>query len=146
MASALAPATAYADAPPLTADFTATDVTSGTNHQWYVTGTTSNTATTIATGGTVTFNYPATRHVRCHNVAFTAAAKPTVLHARAGRDVRLPRRRRRARRGPTTCRFDTPGTYAFVCQVHATMRATVIVAPDSAGATRRRRPSRRRWR
>ena len=49
-------AIAHAAPPPTTADYTAADV-SATNHQWYVTGTTT-TATTIATGGTVTFNYP----------------------------------------------------------------------------------------
>src|SRR4051794_15441225 len=128
VASMLAPAAAKADAPPLTAGFTAVDVSS-TNHQWYVTGTTSNTAT-IATGGTVTFGYPTGTSL--HNAAFTAAAKPTSCTPALGATFATPTP---AARAPWTasCRFDTPGTYAFVCQIHAAMRATVIVAPDSAG-------------
>jgi plastocyanin len=128
VASALAPAVALADVPPLTAGFTAVDVTSA-NHQWYATGTTSNTAT-IATGGTVTFAYPTGTSL--HNAAFTAAAKPTSCTPALGATLATPTP---AARAPWTaaCRFDTAGTYAFVCQVHANMRATVIVAPDSAG-------------
>jgi plastocyanin len=130
VAWALAPATARADTAPLTAGFTATDVTSA-NHQWYVTGTTSNTAT-IAAGGTVTFAYPTGTSL--HNAAFTAAAKPTSCTPALGATFATPTPPARA---PWTasCRFDTPGTYAFVCQVHATMRATVVVAPDSAAGS-----------
>src|SRR4051812_27425228 len=126
----LAPAAAKADAPPLTAGFTAVDVGS-TNHQWFVTGTTSNTAT-IATGGTVTFGYPTGTSL--HNAAFTAAARPTTCTPALGATFATPTP---AARAPWTasCRFDTPGTYAFMCQVHTTMRATVVVAPDSAGGT-----------
>src|SRR3954447_9059422 len=75
-AGVLAPATAQAAAP-LTADYTAADI-SPTNHQWYVTGTTT-TASTLATNGTVTFRYltgtpPTTRH----DVIFAATSpKPT---------------------------------------------------------------------
>jgi plastocyanin len=131
VASVLAPAAASA-APPLMADYTATDI-SGTNHQWYVTGTTT-TATTIATGGSVTFNYvtgnPATTR---HSVAFTAAAMPTACTPALGATYGFPTPPARAP-WVTTCRFDTPGTYAFVCQIHPTMRGTVTVAPDSAGA------------
>jgi hypothetical protein len=94
-----------------------------------VTGTTSNTAT-IATGGTVTFGYPTGTSL--HNAAFTAAAKPTACTPALGATFATPTP---AARAPWTasCRFDTPGTYAFVCQVHPNMRAPVIVAPDSAG-------------
>jgi plastocyanin len=130
VASLVVPASALADAPPLTASFTATDVTSA-NHQWYVTGTTSNTAT-IATGGTVTFAYPTGTSL--HNAAFTATAKPTSCTPALGATFATPTP---AARAPWTasCRFDEAGTYAFVCQVHANMRATVIVAPDSAAGT-----------
>ena len=130
VASAVAPATANAEVPPLTAAFTATDVTSA-NHQWYVAGTTSNTAT-IATGGTVTFSYPTGTSL--HNAAFTAAAKPTSCTPALGATFATPTP---AARAPWTasCHFDTPGSYAFVCQVHANMRATVVVAPDSAGSS-----------
>jgi plastocyanin len=118
-ASALIPAAARADA-----GFTATDVT-GANHQWYATGTTSNTAT-IAQGDTVTFAYPSGTSI--HNVAFNTAAKPTTCTPALGATSATPTP---AARAPWTasCRFDTPGTYAFVCQVHATMRATIVVEP-----------------
>src|SRR4051794_21380975 len=72
-ASASTSAGARADAPPLSAGFTATDVTAA-NHQWFVTGTTSNTAT-IAPGGTVTFAYPVGTSL--HNAVFDTPAKPT---------------------------------------------------------------------
>jgi plastocyanin len=131
VAPALAPAAA-SGAPPLTADFTATDI-SGTNHQWYVTGTT-NTATTIATGGSVTFNYvtgnPATTR---HSVSFAAGATPTACTPALGATNGFPTPPARAP-WVTTCRFDTPGTYSLVCQIHPNMRATITVAPDSAGA------------
>ena len=123
VALALAPAAADADAPPLTADYTATDI-SGTNHQWYVTGTTT-TATTIATGGSVTFNYvtgnPATTR---HSVAFTGTAKPTECTPALGATSGYPTPPARAP-WVTSCRFDTPGSYPFVCQIHPTMRGTV---------------------
>ncbi|WP_028065918.1 cupredoxin domain-containing protein [Solirubrobacter soli] len=130
VASVLVPATAQADAPPLTAGFTAVDVTSA-NHQWYATGTTSNTAT-IATGGTVTFAYPTGTSI--HDAAFTAAAKPTSCTPPLGATFATPAAPARAP-WTTSCRFDTPGTYAFVCQVHSAMRATIVVAPDSAGGS-----------
>jgi plastocyanin len=130
---ALAPAAADADAPPLTADYTAADI-SGTNHQWYATGTTT-TATTIATGGSVTFNYvtgnPATTR---HSVAFTGTAKPTECTPALGATSGYPTPPARAP-WVTTCRFDTPGSYPFVCQIHPTMRGTVNVAPESSGGT-----------
>lgn len=130
VASVVVPAPALADAPPLTAGFTAVDVTSA-NHQWYVTGTTSNTAT-IATGGTVTFGYPTGTSI--HDAAFTAAAKPTSCTPALGPTFATPAAPARAP-WATSCRFDTPGTYAFVCQVHSAMRGTIIVAPDSAGGS-----------
>jgi plastocyanin len=130
-ALALAPAAAAADVPPLTADFTAIDV-SGTNHQWYVTGTTS-TAITIATGGSVTFNYPVGNPATTrHSVAFTTTAKPTDCTPALGATSGYPTPPARAP-WVTTCRFDTPGTYPFVCQIHPTMRATVTVAAETAG-------------
>jgi plastocyanin len=122
-ASALLPAAAHAQS---TASFTATDVTSA-NHQWYVTGTTSTTAT-IAQGGTVTFAYPTGTSL--HNAAFNTASKPTSCTPALGATFAVPTP---AGRAPwsASCRFDTPGTYPFVCQVHSNMRATVIVAPTA---------------
>src|SRR4051794_41599166 len=55
LAGALAPATAHAAAPPLTADFTAVDLPAGF-HAWSVTGGTATTVT-IAAKGTVTFHF-----------------------------------------------------------------------------------------
>src|SRR3954451_3768978 len=69
--AAVWPAAAHA-APPLTAEYTATDL-SATNHQWYVTGSTVTTAT-IASHGTVTFKYPT--GTSRHDVIF-APTSPT---------------------------------------------------------------------
>jgi hypothetical protein len=132
---ALPPATARADAPPSSVDYTAADI-SALNHQWYVTGTTT-TASTIATGGVATFHYvtgspPSTRH----DVTFTSALKPTCEVAGV-----TPSPPYTAPNPPAvapwtaSCRFDTPGTYSFVCQVHRTMTGTIdVVATSAAGA------------
>ncbi len=130
--AAVWPAAAHAAAP-LTADFTATDV--GTNHSWYVTGTTSATTTTIAQHGTVSFHYP-TGNSR-HDVIFLAAnpkpasCSPALTTTAQGSFVPAA--------GPTapgwnaSCTFDTPGTYSFQCQLHPTMRSTIVVSPADAG-------------
>jgi len=127
-AAALLPATAHAQAP-LSADFTATDI-STTNHQWYVTGTTTTTAP-VAQHGTVTFNYPTgtTRHdvafdgprpAECTPALSAAGFTPTAGPARAPWNA--------------SCRFDAPGTYTFFCQIHTTMRGAIVVsAADSGG-------------
>jgi plastocyanin len=133
---ALPPAAARADAPPLSVDYTAADI-SATNHQWYVTGTTT-TAATVATGGVATFRYVSgsTRH----NVTFTSTLKPTCEVAGTTPDppYTAPSRPSVA---PWTasCRFDAPGTYSFVCQVHRTMTGTIAVVgtsvPGSSGGS-----------
>lgn len=125
---ALPPAAARADAPPLSVDYTAADI-SATNHQWYVTGTTT-TAATVATGGVARFHYVSgsTRH----NVTFTSALKPTCQVG--GTTLNPPYT---APSPPSVapwtagCRFDTPGTYSFVCQVHRTMTGTIDVVGTS---------------
>ena len=132
LAVALPPAAARAEAPPLSVDYTATDV-SAANHQWYVTGTTT-TASTIATSGVATFRYvtgsPASTR---HNVTFTSALKPTcqVDGATPSPPYTAPSPPRVAP-WVATCRFDTPGTYSFVCQVHRTMTGTIDVVGTSA--------------
>ncbi len=128
VAALLVPSAASAAPPPLSASYTATDI-SITNHQWYVTGTTT-TATTIATSGTVTFSYPVgtTRH----DVNFTSALKPASCQV-AGGTAGAPPLPSTPRTAPWvgTCRFDTPGTYTFNCQVHPTMTGTINVTGDS---------------
>lgn len=90
---------------------------------------------TIATGGTVTFSYPT--GASFHNVDFLGA-EPTSCTQTAG-PVQgavppLPT-------VPTpdswagTCQFNTPGTYAFVCQAHNFMTGDVVVEPPTATTT-----------
>jgi hypothetical protein len=129
-AAAVWPAGAHA-APPLTADYTATDVT-GTNHQWYVTGTTVTTSA-IAAHGIVNFQYPA--GTSRHDVIFPAA-KPTACTpalTTVTQGAFTPPTGPTARGWSASCTFDTPGTYAFACQLHPTMRGTIVVSAADAG-------------
>jgi plastocyanin len=130
---ALAPATASAATPPpLSVDYTAADI-SNTNHQWYVTGTTT-TASTLASGGVATFHY-ATGNSR-HNVTFTSALKPTCQIA-GTTTLNPPYTVPNPARGPgwtASCRFDTAGVYSFVCQIHSTMTGTLDVVGTSAAS------------
>jgi plastocyanin len=130
VAALLAPAAASAEPPPLTAKFTAVD-TSATAHKWVdsVNGTSS---TTIATSGTVTFDYPVAPFPSTHNVTFAGTSKPATCQ-RAGGASGPPPLPSPPARAPWTvsCTFDTPGTYAFNCQVHPTMTGTVVVTGDS---------------
>jgi plastocyanin len=94
--------------PPRSATVTATDY-SASSHAW-VGG-----DATIAAGGTVTFTYPT--GTSTHSVEFTGAqpASCSGLPADPGR-------------GWTgSCRFDAPGSYPFVCPVHADMTGTITV-------------------
>jgi len=126
----LLPAGARAAAP-LTADFTATDI-SATNHQWYASGTTTTTAV-IAQHGSVTFNYPTGDPATTRHNAFFGTNPPTscdpALSAAGGVPTAGPLR------APwtATCRFDAPGTYSFVCQIHPNMTGTVVVSSADAG-------------
>jgi plastocyanin len=116
-----------------TASFTADD---GVNaffgvHSWFVTGTTS-TAATIAPGGTVSFSYPA--GTSSHNVDFTGALKPsacTQATAPPGYQIKAVPPLPYTPEPPSwtgSCRFDTPGTYTFQCDLHgAAMSGTVTV-------------------
>jgi len=82
---------------------------------------------TIAAGGTVTFSYPA--GVAIHNVDFTGGG-PTVCTQTAGSAVGPVSPLPAAPEGPGwsgTCRFDTPGTYQFVCDNHNYMKGTIVV-------------------
>src|SRR4051812_21731145 len=84
-------------------------------------------AVTVNAGETVTFSYPAGSSF--HNVVFTGAA-PTSCTQSSGTNLGgvppLP-----ALPHPPgwsgSCRFDVPGTYAFVCGAHGFMEGTVTV-------------------
>jgi plastocyanin len=89
--------------------------------------TTHENAVTIVAGQTVTFAYPV--GANAHNVDFDAM-QPTSCTQTSGRNS-----------GPVpplpgspdvqgwagTCRFDTPGTFTFVCDAHAFETGTVVV-------------------
>ena len=88
---------------------------------------------TIAAGGTVTFSYPA--GVAIHNVDFTGGG-PTACAQTAGAAVGPVSPLPAAPEAPGwsgTCRFDTPGTYQFVCDNHNYMKGTIVV--EGRGAT-----------
>jgi plastocyanin len=106
---ALVPVLAAGKAP-ADAGFTAVDFA------WRANGTDATTLT-IAPGGTVSFGYPA--GAAFHNVDFTGA-KPTSC-------ANLPPGPR-PKGWQGACTFDDPGTYEFVCDVHAEMTGSVVVA------------------
>jgi plastocyanin len=99
---------------------TVTAVDAGTTHAW------DGGTVTIAKGGTVTFRYPS--GTSTHFVSF-GDTQPTACSG-------VPT-------GPAgpgwegTCRFDTPGTYAFVCPVHPDqMTGTItVVGPPAVTPT-----------
>lgn len=101
--------------PPPSASFTAGD------NYWYVTGTSSTTAT-IATGGTVTFTSPTGNND--HNASFQGAGPSSCDPPLPGPPTDAP--------WSSTCHFNTAGTYSFVCTAHAGMGGTVqVVAPGT---------------
>jgi plastocyanin len=95
---------------------------------------TGDSSTTVAAGGTVTFSYPS--GFSSHNVSFETL-QPTTCTQTAGTNVGsvppLPASPQSAG-WSGTCRFDTPGAYAFVCDLHGGMRGTVDVV-DPTGTT-----------
>lgn len=121
------PAIAPGSAPPSTASFTAVDLA------WQVTGDPSASSVTIAAGGTVTFGYPSGR--TRHNADFSSGPAPTSCAQTAGTQGGTPPPLPTV---PTaagwsgTCRFDTPGTYAFHCDLHASMHGTIVVVDTNA--------------
>ena len=105
---------------PSTAAVTAVDF------DWSMPGSTDYTDT-IAAGGTVTFSYPA--GVAIHNVDFTGGG-PTACTQTAGAAVGPVSPLPATPEAPGwsgTCRFDTPGTYQFVCDNHNYMKGTIVV-------------------
>ena len=90
---------------------------------------------TIKPGDTVNFKWgPATQ---VHNVNFkNSTLKPAACVQTAGTVILAPPP---LPTGPLTnwagnCRFDTPGTYTFVCDAHPNMTGSVIVTTEG-GAT-----------
>jgi plastocyanin len=105
---------------PSTAAVTAVDF------DWSMPGATDYTDT-IAAGGSVTFSYPA--GVSIHNVDFTGGG-PTACTQTAGSTVGAVSPLPATPEAPGwsgTCRFDTPGTYLFVCDNHTYMKGTIVV-------------------
>ena len=129
-------ATAYAVGGPAAVGSSAPSTASVTavDFDWSMPGATDYTDT-IAAGGSVTFSYPV--GVSIHNVDFTGGG-PTACTQTAGATV-----------GPVsplpvmpeapgwsgTCRFDTPGTYLFVCDNHNYMKGTIVVEGRGASTT-----------
>ena len=90
---------------------------------------------TIAAGGTVTFSYPA--GVAIHNVDFPGGG-PTACTQTAGATVGPVSPLPAAPEAPGwsgTCRFDTPGTFQFVCDNHNYMKGTIVVEGRAAPTT-----------
>jgi plastocyanin len=126
--AAVAPVDAAA---PQTANITAVDF------DWQVAGGTGTTAT-IAVGGTVAFSYPS--GMSAHNVDFAGGSSPTSCTQTAGTNSGAvpPLPAVPAVPGWSgTCRFDTPGTYTFVCDQHSSMTGAVVVeaTPTTPGTT-----------
>jgi hypothetical protein len=120
---------------------------------WSMPGGADHTAT-IAAGGTVSFSYPSGAAI--HNVDFlgpSPTACTQLIGAAVGSTSPLPATPE-APGWSGICRFDTPGTYAFVCDDHNYMKGTIEVeahtttttatsAARPAPARRPRPPSRR---
>jgi len=90
---------------------------------------------TIAAGGSVTFSYPS--GVSIHNVDFTGGG-PSACTQTAGAAIGPVSPLPAAPEAPGwsgTCRFDTPGTYLFVCDNHNYMKGTIVVVGQDASTT-----------
>ena len=121
---------AHGDDPPATATFTTVD---GPNLFRLVTGAGSPTSADIVTGGTVTFQNASSEQ---HNVDFQMPAGGGVscqqtAGGTASSSLRFPD-------SPTdgtwsgVCTFTRPGTYSFMCDMHAGMTGTVVVTSPGA--------------
>jgi plastocyanin len=109
---------------PTTGEITAVD--NGAAHAFKANGTDASTLT-IATGGTVTFDYPA--GTSRHNVDFTDAKPSSCTQTAPPSAANVPPLPPTVQ-GPGwagTCTFSTAGTYAFRCDLHLNMKGTVVV-------------------
>jgi Copper binding proteins, plastocyanin/azurin family len=92
----------------------------GSGH-WDANGDQASSSVSVATGDTVAFSYPATGASH-HTVVFTSAQKPTCTGVPSSNPITTG--------GPGwsgTCRFDSAGTYTFVCGLHPAMTGQVTV-------------------
>jgi hypothetical protein len=98
------------------------DPPAGPGGHWDAKGDASSSSLAIATGGTVGFSYQmGTSH---HTVVFTSAQTPTCTGLPAPGNPFL-----NGRPGWSgSCRFDRPGTYTFVCELHPDMTGKVTVS------------------
>jgi hypothetical protein len=95
----------------------------GPGGHWDANGDASSSSLAITAGGTVTFSYPAggTSH---HTVVFTSAQAPACTGLPAPGNPFI-----NGRPGWSgSCRFDDPGTFTFVCEIHPAMTGKVTVA------------------
>jgi plastocyanin len=116
MVCAAGPALAYSDAT-AGGSFTAVD------YAWQANATAATTLT-VAPGQTVTFGYPDGNTT--HNVDFTGK-QPSQCTGLTS----YPR----PKGWTAECTFDAAGSYPFVCDVHAEMQGTVVVAAPTPTAT-----------
>jgi plastocyanin len=127
-ACAMSGPAALGSSAPSTASVTAVDF------DWSMPGA-SDYTDTIAAGGSVTFSYPA--GVSIHNVDFTGGG-PTACTQTAGATIGPVSPLPAAPEAPGwsgTCRFDTPGTYLFVCDNHNYMKGAIVVEGRGASTT-----------
>ena len=126
--SGAAPGAAATGATPPSTAVTAVDF------DWSMPGGADYTAT-IAAGGTVSFSYPSGAAI--HNVDFLGAS-PTACTQLTGAAVGSTSPLPATPEAPGwsgICRFDTPGTYAFVCDDHNYMKGTIEVEAHTTTTT-----------
>ncbi len=126
---ALIPSWASGGALPIVASFTAADF------HWQVAGT-GGQQVTIAAGGTVSFGYPAGSSR--HNADFAGGPQPSSCTQASGADAGPVPPLPQQPTGPGwggSCRFDTPGTYSFHCDLHSFMTGTIVVGAATPTTT-----------
>jgi hypothetical protein len=129
-AMALSPGVAHGQAP-ASAEYASSDNSASSGGYRWLRTDGAGTDAVIAQGGTVTFSVPGTA-VRPHNVSFPMPpADPScVLDGATTPSLPMPSPAG-ARGWRGTCTFTTPGTYVYVCLLHAAMTGTITV--EAAG-------------
>jgi len=112
---------------PSTASFTAVD------NSWLTSG--GGDTATIAVGGTVTFGYPS--GITAHNVDFDMTQPSSCTQSAGSSSGNVPP----LPANPTgegwagSCRFNTPGTYTFHCDMHPNSMTGAVVVEAAASTT-----------